>query len=109
MVNRAACDVPSSLAFTISWNYLSQTAKRGPNYRGPRTELIPAPAPATDAQEAHWEMVVPKLAFRPRPAEPKALPHPAPAFGILRRGHGVLAVVILAAAVAMILLLWSLR
>ena len=107
MVNRAACDVPSSLTFTISWNYLSQTAKRGPNYRASRTELMPAPA--TDAQEAHWEMVVPKLAFRPRPAEPKALPHPAPAFEILRRGHGVLAVVILAAAVAMILLLWSLR
>lgn len=107
MVNREACDVPSSLTFTISWRYLSQAARRTANSRESRSELVLAPV--ADLHEAGWEMVVPKLAFRPRPPGTRALPHPAPAFGILQRGHSVLVAVILAAAVALILVLWSLR
>lgn len=107
MVNREACDVPSSLTFTISWRYLSQAAKRGAISRESRSELVLAPV--TDLHEAGWEMVVPKLAFRPRPPGTKALAHPAPAFGSLQRGHGVLVAVVLAAAAALILFLWSLR
>jgi hypothetical protein len=59
-------EVPATLSFTISWNYLREAVKRGIDNPGESREgglrSVSVPQLYAAESETHWEMVIPKMA-----------------------------------------------